>query len=196
LAPFSVFQIALALLGVVTATRRLRIWLFDAAVDERAFAAALSTAMRAGHIDLARTLAHACLPAFSARFALEGLGEFAAGRNPRSALLELESVLLAEATRGQALVLVLGRVANPIALIGVIHALAVATHGGEGLLGLERGLPERLALQRSLLMLAIGFGTSLFCLAAAALMRTRARALRQALERVGTLCETTTPPGA
>jgi hypothetical protein len=74
--------------------------------------------------------------------------------------------------------------ASPLAFIGVIVEAGRAFGGGEGLIALQRGLAVSIALQRSLFIFALGMGTTLVCVSAAAIIQRRALALRRDLERV------------
>jgi len=154
-----------------------------------AFITALRAALDAGQPGLARALAQACRPALAARLALDGLLALDSGADATRALDHARAELLAELSRGRGLIVVLGRVANPIALIFVIVELGIAAHGGEGLIGLQRGLAARVALQRSLLTFSLGFSTSLLCFAAAAILQRATSGLRSALDEVAALLE-------
>lgn len=69
----------------------------------------------------------------------------------------------------------LARMALPLAFLGGILQLSAAFGGGQGLIALQRGLAEHIALQSALLAFSIGLGTSLFCGAAAGLLHRRGR---------------------
>ena len=181
---FSALQLALALAALIWIARRLRVLLFEAPLDTSAFLPAISTALDAGEIALAAGLAGACEPAWLARLARRALIELEQGRDPRSALDEAHSELESGLWLGSDAIRVLGRMAMPIAFIGVIVQSGLALGGGEGLVGLQRGLAASIALQRSLLAFSIGVSTTLVCLAAAATIQRQGRALRRDLDRV------------
>ncbi len=172
----------MALIGV-----RMRVLLFEALLDIHSFVAALRTAMAGGQLALARALAEACKPAWAARLAACGLAELEAARDPRPALEELQGELEQAASRGRDMLLALGRMASPIALIGVIVEMGNAAHGGGGLLGLQRGLVARIAMQRAVLTVALGLGTSAVCFVAAAILQRSAATLRRDLTQVRAL---------
>jgi len=69
----------------------------------------------------------------------------------------------------------LARMALPLAFLGGILQLSAAFGGGQGLIALQRGLAEHIALQSALLAFSIGVGTSLFSAAAAGLLQRRGR---------------------
>ena len=169
-------------LGLIA--RRLYVLLFQAPLDTRAFLSALETALSAHQLDLARSLAEACAPAWSARLALAGLTELERGASPASALDEAHAELAHGLARGRDALVASGRIASPLAFIIVIVETGKALHGGEGLIGLQRGLALSVALQRSLLAFAIGLATSLVCFAAAGIVQRRALAISADLERV------------
>ncbi|MFI5307274.1 MAG: hypothetical protein ACHQ53_07980 [Polyangiales bacterium] len=173
----------------MTITRQLRVALFRAPLDRKAFATALETALGAGQIAFARALAEACRPALAAQLAARVLTEHDSGGDPRRAVDELRTTFVSTLSQGRDLIVVLGRVANPIALIGVIFELGTAAHGGEGLLGLQSGLVARIALQRSLLTFSLGFSTSLLCFAAAAILQRASAGLRASLDEVAAVVE-------
>jgi hypothetical protein len=78
----------------------------------------------------------------------------------------------------------LARMALPLAFLGGILQLSAAFGGGQGLIALQRGLAEHIALQAALLAFSIGVGTSLFCAAAAGLLQRRGREQAAALGAV------------
>jgi hypothetical protein len=191
---YSALQWVLAVSALIWIGRRLRVLLFEAPLDAASFVPALSTALDAGQIALARSLATACEPAWPAHLARLALIEVEQGRDPRSALDETYADLEAALWRGRDAIVVLGRMATPVAFIGVIVQSGIALGGGEGLAGLQRGLPASIALQRSLLAFSVGISTTIVCLTAAAAIQRQARALRRDLDRVARVI--TEPRGA
>jgi hypothetical protein len=181
---FSALQAALAVAALFVIARRLHALLFEAPLDARVFVTALEPALRAKQLELAETLARACLPAWPARHALSGLAELRAGRDPQPALEESRAELDRRLGHGRDAISVLGRMASPLAFIGVIVETGNALGGGEGLSGLQRGLPEMIALQRSLLAFALGVATAIVCFTAAGIAQRAARSIRRDLERV------------
>jgi hypothetical protein len=181
---FSALQVLVAIAALTWIVRRLQVLLFEAPLDASAFVPALATALEAGQIALASNLAAACEPAWPARLARLALVEIERGRNPRNALDETYADLESALWQGRDAIVVLGRMATPVAFIGVIVQTGLALGGGEGLAGLQRGLPASIALQRSLLAFSIGLSTTIVCLTAAATIQRHARALRRDLDRV------------
>ena len=181
---FNALQLALAAAALFLIARRLRPLLFEAPLDTRAWLAALATALDAGELELAEALARACLPAWPAQLALEGIEELRAHRDPRPALEEAYADFERRLGQSRDAIAVLGRMASPLALIGVIVETGKALGGGEGLAALQSGLPVTVALQRSLLAVALGIATAIVCFTATGIAQREARAMRRDLERV------------
>lgn len=180
---FNALQLALAAVAAVLIARRMRALLFEAPLDGRAFAAALDTALGSGQVGLARRIADACLPAWPARLAAAALAT--EGRGPAQGALEETQLELEHAAfRGLGAIVALGRMASPLAFIGVILEIGRAFGGSSGLEGLQRGLVESSSLQRALFTFALGFATFAVCFAAVAILQRRARAVRDQLRRV------------
>jgi len=146
---------------------RARALLFAGRLDRKVFVAALRDALGAKQPEIARSLARACLPAWPARIALHGLEAIESRANVQAVLEEQRVALLHVAPQGIATLRSLARMATPLAFIGVISELGRALGGGYGLAALQRGLPERLALERGLLTFALGISTTFLALAAA-----------------------------
>jgi hypothetical protein len=185
---FNALQLALGAAALVLIARRLQALLFEAPLDVAAFAEALRTALDAGQPELAGRIAAACSPAWPAQLAQAALAEQAGAGNVAAvvdeALLDLEDA----AFRGLTPIVALGRMASPLAFIGVLLELARAFGGGDGgLERLQRGLVESVALQRALLTFTIGFASFAVCFAAVTVLRRRARATRDALRRVAAI---------
>jgi hypothetical protein len=181
---FNALQLLLAAAALGLGARTLRVLLFQAPLDTRAFLTALAPALEAHQLELARSLAQACLPAWGARLALHGVTELEGGHDPSVALDEARADLELGLGQGRDALVVLGRMASPLAFIGVIVETGKALGGGEGLVALQRGLPVTIALQRSLLTFAIGVATTIACFTAAGIARRQVQALGRDLERV------------
>ena len=179
---FNAVQLVLAAGALATAIARLRVLWFEAELDLERFLDAFETAYRANQLSLARRIAQSCLPAWPARLALDALARIDSGRYREELDQDLAETASA-AWRGRAALLTLGRIAGPLALIGVILELGNALHES-GLVALQRGLPVRLAIERSLLTFAIGLATTIACFAAASALDRGARRIARALERV------------
>lgn len=184
---FNALQLLLATASAALIALRMRALLFEAPLDASAFTGALATALDAGQVGLARALADACAPAWPARLAASGLARLERGEAPDAALEETQLELEHAAFRGLAPIVTLGRMASPLAFIGIIVEIGRAFGGGTGLAGLQRGLVASTALERALFTFALGLGTFLVCFAAIAMLTRRARALREDLRRVAAL---------
>jgi hypothetical protein len=181
---YNAMQAVLAIVATVVIARRSYDALFEAPLDVAVFLEALGTALEAGELGLARRIAESCAPAWPARLAASTLRALERGADPRAELEESHAAFAHRASRGREVLSGIGRMAGPIALIGVILELGRAAHGGEGLVGLQQGLAARIALQRSLLTFSLGLSTTLLCFAAAAMLRRHALALCEDLGRV------------
>jgi hypothetical protein len=181
---FNALQLLLASAALGLGARTLRVLLFEAPLDTRAFLGALAPALEAGQLELARSLAQACLPAWAARLATQGIAALVERSDVRMALDEGRADLELGLGQDRDVLVVLGRMASPLAFIGIIVETGRALGGGEGLSALQRGLPVTIALQRSLLTFAIGVATTIACFTAAGIARRQAQALQRDLERV------------
>jgi hypothetical protein len=184
---FNALQLLLAGAALGLGARTLRVLLFQAPLDARAFLGALAPALEAGQLELARSLAQACLPAWAARLALQGIDALAERGDVGIALDEGRADLEIGLGQDRDALIVLGRMASPLAFIGIIVETGKALGGGEGLSALQRGLPVTIALQRSLLTFAIGVATAIACFTAADIARRQAQALQRDLERVASV---------
>jgi hypothetical protein len=180
----NVLQVLLLGLVVWTFARRARALLFAGRLDRKLFAGALREALGAGQRELARSLARACLPAWPARMAVHGLEAIETRANLHAVLEEQRLDLLHAAPAGIATLRSLARMATPLAFIGVISELGRALGGGYGLAGLQRGLPERMAIERGLLTFALGIGTTVLALAAARVLARGVEELARAANDV------------
>lgn len=77
------------------------------------------------------------------------------------------SKLREETLRPAGRVRALGRIASPLAFIGVMIELGAAFADKQGLAGLQRGAVETVALEHAVLGLVLGLATSSICIAAA-----------------------------
>lgn len=184
---FNALQLALAAGAATLIARRMRALLFEAPLDGRAFVAALETALSSGQVALARRIAEACMPAWPARLATAALAKDERGGEAQGALEETQLELEHAAFRGLGAIVALGRMASPLAFIGVILEIGRAFGGDTGIEGLQRGLVESSSVQRALFTFALGFGTFAACFAAVAILRRRARLVREQLRRVASL---------
>lgn len=183
---FNAVQLALAIAAGVLIARSLKRLGFEAPLDGHAFSEALEVALTAGQLELARRVAAACEPAWPARLASVGLSELESrGLEASAAALEDSRAELAqEAWAGLRTIATLGRMASPLAFIGVIFEFGRGLGGGVGIEGLQRGYAMSAALSRSLLTFGLGASTLLLCLAAIGILKRRARGLTDDLQRV------------
>jgi hypothetical protein len=165
-------QLLLVAIGAWTFARRARAVLFAGRLDRRAFVPVLREAIAANRLAYAASLCRASLPAWPAAIALRGVDALTAGANLHAALDEQRLELLHRAPAGISTLRALARMAMPLAFIGVLGELGHAIGADHGLAALQRGLPERLAIERALLTFALGIGSTLLAVSAAhALMR-------------------------
>jgi hypothetical protein len=185
---FNALQLVVASAALAIIARRMRTLCFEAALDIDPFVEALDAALALGQLDLARRRAAACLPAWPALLAMRALEEQAEHRDRAQSALD-ESLLELEqaAWRGLSAIVALGRIASPLAFIGIILEIGAAFRGDAGLVALQRGLALSLGLQRALLCFALGVSTFGVCFAGMAILQRRARALCSDLRRVAAL---------
>ncbi|MGD8861782.1 MAG: hypothetical protein PVI30_17360 [Myxococcales bacterium] len=186
---FNGLQLALAIGAIVAIGTRVRALLFEAPLDVGAFCEALDVALDAGQPSLAREIARDCRPAWAATLALATLELISRGPDPagRDELDDLRLTLERRSAEGLRAIHTLGRMAGPLAFIGVILELGWAISGGDGLVALSRPAVVSLGLQRALTAFGIGLGTTIVCYAAVALLQRRAREIREGLARVARL---------
>jgi len=152
--------------------------------DARGLTPAIEIALRGGQRALASALAQACHPAWLAQAWTAGLGTPPSGSAPRKAVEEVHFDLVAQAAEGLRRLSSVARIASTLAFLAIVLELASAFNGGHGLLALQRGLVERLAVEGALLSFAIGLATSGACLGAAMPMRAHLRALSSDLHQL------------
>ena len=88
------------------------------------------------------------------------------------------------AYRGLRTIVTLGRMASPLAFIGIVLEIGRAYGGGSGIEGLQRGWVVSTAVERSLFTFALGMSTLALCMASLAVLQRRASAIRGDLQRV------------
>jgi hypothetical protein len=178
----------LALLAIVRSALELG---WRAPADAEALSAAVSTALAGKQHALAVSIAAACVPAWAASVVLAGLEAAEESRDPveraaraEQAMEERASELTAGATDRLRTLLALGRIASPLSFLAIALELGSAFGGGHGLLALQRGLVESIAIAHALLSFGIGVGTAGACMAAASFLRARLQAERVGLTRI------------
>ena len=85
---------------------------------------------------------------------------------------------------------------STLGLLGGVVAIARGMGGAPGLLGLQAGLAERVAMQEALFSMALGVGTAAVCFHALSRFRARARELVTQLRSVAHLLLDTRAQGA
>jgi len=175
-------QLAVTVLALVQLTRVARAVLWTAPCDARVLSDAVTVSLAGRQPELARRLASAAQPAWAAQMTTLGLSD-PEGVTPRDAMDDLRSTLVGkQADRVRALA-ALGRIAGPLAFLAIVLELAAAFGPGHGLLALQRGLVQSLAIERAVLSFAIGLATTLACTLAARFLRERLRVLSDELKQ-------------
>ena len=180
----NVLQLVLLGFGVWTFTRRAHALLFTGRLDRRPFVAALRDALAGKRLGEANALCRACLPAWPAAMALRALDATSARSSLHAALEEQRLELLHVAPAGIATLRALARMAPPLAFIGVLSAMGEGLAGEHGLAALQRGLPERLAIERAALTFALGIGTTLLAVTAVRVLTRGVQELSRAVADV------------
>jgi hypothetical protein len=174
---FHIVQAILPATAIVIVARRLHSLYRPGTLHGPTYCAALETiAAHAGRdacVEFARRMPQSAFTTLS----LQSL----ASEPDRVPLLE---DLRGRSFEGVAALRSLARMALPLAFLGGILQLSAAFGGGVGLIALQKGLAEHIALQSALLSFAAGLGTTLFCAAAAILLHRRAREQAAALDAV------------
>jgi hypothetical protein len=175
-------QLALFGLALVQLARAAHAIVWRGPSDARALAEAFAIAIRGRQPELARAIAGACLPAWSAQM-LEAALEEHEGVRPVEAMEDVRGMLVGDqADRLRALAAV-GRIAGPLAFLSIVLELGAAFGPGHGLMALQRGLVQSIAVERAALSFAIGIATTLASTASATFLRERLRSLSDELKR-------------
>lgn len=151
--------------------RRLRVVLFDAPLDAHHFARALDRALDGGDLDQARALARAGGEAWLARVARAALDVWTEPRAVRGALDEVLAELREQANAG---LLPLRMIASLGSTLGLLAAILALNHVGVrsgGLLALQAGLVQSLAVAQAVASVALGGSTAIVVLVARAVIR-------------------------
>lgn len=178
-------QLLLSAIALAVAARSLIRLYLASAVDTRPLLEAVSDGMLGNGADAFAVLSRFPHSAV-ARLAHARLTEEHPGQESDVVIAQLRH----EAFEGVAALRTLGRMASPLAFIGVMVEMGLALTGGQGLVALQRGLAERIALEHAAVGVAIGVATSVVCLGAAATLqrggRERLSDLRLTLDIVDT----------
>lgn len=177
---FALAQLARAGLAIV----------WRAPCDAGALSDSVAVALSGRQAQLARALVASCKPAWAARLLELGLDPNEHG-TPREAMEELRASLVSREAERLRAVGALGRMAGPLAFLAIVLELGAAFSPGHGLLALQRGLVQSIAIQHAALSFAIGLATTVACTAGATFMRQRLHALSDELKRAReALCRT------
>ncbi len=162
-------------LGVVGV--RLRVVLFTAPLDARTFARALDRALDAGDLAQARALARAADAAWLARIARAALDVWGEQRAVVAALDEALADLRGEADSGLLPLRMVASLASTLGMLAAILALngVGVPHGG--LVALQAGLAQRLAVAQAVASVAVGGSTAILVLLARGVVRRHTKRL-------------------
>ncbi|HEX7481800.1 MAG TPA: hypothetical protein VF331_28595 [Polyangiales bacterium] len=156
---------------------RARLVLVTASADRPAFLAALRVLLEQRDLPAAQTLASSLQPAWVAHLSCAALAAWSEPAAVRSAIEESIAELELDLSRYVFAIRTLGRIASPIAFVCAIAQMSLGFRKDLGLLALQRGLAESIAIERAILCVVAGVATSLLCRAGAALLHKHERAL-------------------
>lgn len=175
--PLSIVQLLFAAVALGVVARRLRVVLFDVPLDARVYNRALDRALDAKDLDQARALARAGGDAWLARIARAGLDAWSEPRTVSGALDEALADLRDDADSGLRPLRMLASLASTFGLFAAILSLNGVGVPSGGLLGLEAGLLQRLAVGQAVVSVAIGGCTAIVVLVARAVIRRHTKRL-------------------
>lgn len=175
-------QLALFGLALIQLARTARTVVWQAPSDARALADAFAVAIRARQPQLAGSIARACLPAWSAQMLGAALDK-GEGARPEEAMEDVRGMLVGDHADRLRTLAAFGRVAGPLAFLAIVLELGAAFGPGHGLIALQRGLVQSIAVERAALSFAIGIATTLASTASATFLRERLRSLSDELKR-------------
>jgi len=181
--PVHVIQLLLAVAAVALVVDRFRALLFRAPLDTKPFLAAVGHALEDGDVDDARSLAAAGRPAWVAEVVEIGLE--ATGRE----VMERAAEVRFEATQRLYALRVFASLGTALGFLGAMVELIWLMSGDHGLLALQAGLVERIAMERGILAMVLGVAISVFCLVALSILKKAAIALVQDVARASDLLE-------
>ncbi len=176
-AVFTLIQLALVLTVLVVIAERARLLWFRAPVSGR-LCTELERCVRAGRLERIEALCAASPFRWACRAALVARQQDAA-----TAAEALFLDLRYEAERRLVTLRIAATLASTLGLLGGILAIRQG-FGAGGLLALESGLAQHVALGRALSTMALGIGTSAICFAAFAAFRRAARHVLTQAQRV------------
>jgi hypothetical protein len=170
--------------SVVLLLRRAHQLLVAAPVDTRALAEQLHLQLSRGEIPEAIRLVQQLRPSWAAQVAEQALLAHEQGEGVERVADDLASDLR-EREAGHYLVMrTLGRAAFPLALAVAIVELGAGFSGDAGLLSLQRGLAESIAVERAAFAIACGFSGSMLAQLGLRLQQRESRKLLTGIKRV------------
>ena len=181
---FLAAQIAVAVAASAVVVKHVRVLFFVAPLEAVPFLRALQRCLDVGDLRGARALAEAGGPGWIAHAAAASL---AAWPDPGAVGQRLEEVLADRRDDARAATRPLRAVASLSSCLGMLFAiLSLNGVGGAsgGLLALEAGLEQSLAVGRAVACVATGGATSLIVLAATGALRRQSRRLLEDLSRL------------
>jgi biopolymer transport protein ExbB/TolQ len=174
---FTLIQLSLVLAVLIVVAERARVLWFRAPVSGR-LCAELERCVRAGRLERVEALCSSSPFRWACRAAL-----VARQKDVGTAADALFLDLRYEAERRLVTLRIAATLASTLGLLGGILAIRQG-FGAGGLLALESGLAQQVALARALSTMALGIGTSAICFAAFAAFRTAARHVLSQAQRV------------
>ena len=193
---FTGAQLVLAAFVVALAVSRIRVLLFVAPLDRRAFLARLAAVLAERGAAGGAELASACRPAWIAVLADRALRVAATEGNAAGVgeLGEAGLELSDAASKGLRALRVLASMATAAGLLGAILELQAMVAPDRGLRALARGLVERTALEGGMLAMALGVATAIVALAAQRMLVRAATGLVEDLKAVSAVVERALAP--
>ncbi len=181
--PIHILQLLLAVAAIGVVAERCRALLFRAPVDTKPFLKAIDRAVEDGDVDDARALAKAGAPAWVP----EVVSLCLAGEGMEA--LERASDLRYEATKRLYALRVFASLGTALGFLGALVELIWLMSGDHGLLALQAGLVERIAMERAILAMAIGVAISVFSLVSLSILKKAAMGLVRDVSRALDLLE-------
>jgi hypothetical protein len=171
---------------------RARVLLFEAPIDTKPFLGALVSAVETGDRAKAQRLLAGAQPSWVAQMAECVLGERADLEEE-----ELISDFRFEAFKGLRALRTLASMGTATGFLGAIVQIIWLYHGDLGLLALQAGLPEKIALERALAAMAAGVAIAIVAFSSLAVLKRAAMQLVKDAERAQTaLAAASTSPSA
>jgi hypothetical protein len=173
---FHIAQLAFLLAVVALVVERVRTLSFVSALDAASFRRALSALVRADHLDRATALVRDARPAWVAEVVWPLFDPESPSREDRR--IDLEDGLMAveaRAVRGMRILRISASIASALGFIGAASEIHGIYSGDHGILGLQAGLVENLALDHAVVSIALGIATSSLALGAWSLLKNVAK---------------------